>query len=490
MFVSKNKDISKPYNIFDVFTGEETAVNLDLMSANVSSENVEEVVATEMKPVITRDPKEAIAVLLDVSGSMSSQFFQEPDLKRIGAVKSFFEAFAYRTIAYNLEHVVSLFLFDHNVENKCGFTEAIYDFNRMVSQAAPRGSTLMFDAIMYAAAELRAFKLRYPDCILRIIALTDGEDTGSRSSIEETSKELVEQGIIIDSFAVGANCDGLKVVSKATGGKCYLTRNLEESLKLFEQETVLSVRARSKEAESTLGSLSERIAWAKAQPFDLPNNVHSFQVPVGQGGQSAKDMVRKLESAEGSNKVAGNNSLKRLAKEISNYSVNPHPFVAIFPCADMQLWKMLLLGPKDTPYENGLFLLYAQFPADYPFRAPTVRFITRIYHCNMNSQGRICHSIFDRNYSPAVNFRQIIDAVYGLILTPEPEDPLDNVVASFYLSDYQTYLKNARSFTQTHASLTVEGVVEELFGKIVDDSERKQKEQEIENWIATAKASN
>jgi hypothetical protein len=108
----------------------------------------------------------------------------------------------------------------------------------------------------------------------------------------------------------------------------------------------------------------------------------------------------------------------------------------------------------------------------------------------MNSQGRICHSIFDRNYSPAVNFRQIIDAVYGLILTPEPEDPLDNVVASFYLSDYQTYLKNARNFTQTHASLTVEGVVEELFGKIVDDCERKQKEKEIEDWIVTAKASN
>jgi hypothetical protein len=40
VFVSKNKDIAKPYNIFDVFTGEETAVNLDLMSANVSSENV------------------------------------------------------------------------------------------------------------------------------------------------------------------------------------------------------------------------------------------------------------------------------------------------------------------------------------------------------------------------------------------------------------------------------------------------------------------
>jgi ubiquitin-conjugating enzyme E2 D/E len=68
-----------------------------------------------LKPVITRPPKEAIAVLFDVSGSMGGQFFNEPDLKRIGAVKSFFEAFAYRTIAYNLEHVVSLFFFDHNV---------------------------------------------------------------------------------------------------------------------------------------------------------------------------------------------------------------------------------------------------------------------------------------------------------------------------------------------------------------------------------------
>ena len=86
------------------------------MSANVSSENVEEVIdMKDMKAVITRQPKEAIAVLFDISGSMGGGFFNEPDLRRIGAVKSFFEAFAYRTIAYNLEHVVSLFFFDSHV---------------------------------------------------------------------------------------------------------------------------------------------------------------------------------------------------------------------------------------------------------------------------------------------------------------------------------------------------------------------------------------
>jgi hypothetical protein len=91
VFVSKNKDIAKPHNIYNVLTGEEEAVNLDIMSANVKSENVEEVIdMADFKPVITREPKEAIAVLFDISGSMGSRFFNEPDLKRIGAVKSFF----------------------------------------------------------------------------------------------------------------------------------------------------------------------------------------------------------------------------------------------------------------------------------------------------------------------------------------------------------------------------------------------------------------
>lgn len=126
-------------------------------------------------------------MLFDISGSMGGGFFNEPDLKRIGAVKSFFEAFAYRTIAYNFEHVVSLFFFDHTVENQCGFTEAIYDFNRLVSKAKPRGSTLMYDAIVKAVSSLKELKAKYPDCLLRILALTDGEDTGSNNSVEWTT---------------------------------------------------------------------------------------------------------------------------------------------------------------------------------------------------------------------------------------------------------------------------------------------------------------
>ena len=191
------------------------------------------------------------------------------------------------------------------------------------------------------------------------------------------------------------------------------------------------------------------------------------------------DIAKKYQSEEGQKKISGSASLKRIAKEIQNYNENPHPFVAIFPCENINVWKVLMLGPKETPYENGLFLLYVNFPGDYPFRAPEMRFITPIYHCNMNQQGRICHSVFDRNYSPALSFRNIVDCVYGLVLTPEPEDPLDNVIASFFLSEYETYFNNAKEATKKNASKTSVEMVEEIFGKIADDIERQKKVEEL-----------
>ena len=79
------------------------------------------------------------------------------------------------------------------------------------------------------------------------MALTDGEDTASQNTIFDAAKAVITNDIVMDSFAVGASCEGLKLITLATGGKCYLTRNLDETLKLFEQETVLSVRARKLE---------------------------------------------------------------------------------------------------------------------------------------------------------------------------------------------------------------------------------------------------
>lgn len=55
----------------------------------------------------------------------------------------------------------------------------------------------------------------------------------------------------------------------------------------------------------------------------------------------------------------------------------------------MFFWKMLLTGPASTPYGGGCWMLSMFFPPGYPSVAPTVRFVTPIRHCNINSVGRV-----------------------------------------------------------------------------------------------------
>jgi ubiquitin-protein ligase len=50
-------------------------------------------------------------------------------------------------------------------------------------------------------------------------------------------------------------------------------------------------------------------------------------------------------------------------------------------------------GPKDTPYAGGNFQLELFLPDGYPMVPPKVRFLTKIYHPNIDSLGRICLDI-------------------------------------------------------------------------------------------------
>ena len=78
VYFSKNKNITTPYNLYDPTTDNEQACNLNLMSGAVNTENTKvKINKPDLKPVITREPKEAIVVVFDISGSIGSKFFNE-----------------------------------------------------------------------------------------------------------------------------------------------------------------------------------------------------------------------------------------------------------------------------------------------------------------------------------------------------------------------------------------------------------------------------
>ena len=80
----------------------------------------------------------------------------------------------------------------------------------------------------------------------------------------------------------------------------------------------------------------------------------------------------------------------------------------------------MIAGPKDSPYENGVFFLEIEFPMEYPFKAPQITLKTKIYHCNISSEGHICLDILKDNWSPALSISRVLLSLCSLLTDPNP----------------------------------------------------------------------
>jgi ubiquitin-protein ligase len=131
-------------------------------------------------------------------------------------------------------------------------------------------------------------------------------------------------------------------------------------------------------------------------------------------------------------------ALMRILSEISSFKTSlPLNWESTIwvrvPKNNINIFSFLICGPKDTPYENGLFEFHAYFPTDYPNKEPQVLIHTTgngqvRFNPNLYDSGKVCLSLLGtwsgqegEKWQPKTStFLQVMISIQSLILVENP----------------------------------------------------------------------
>jgi ubiquitin-conjugating enzyme E2 H len=113
-----------------------------------------------------------------------------------------------------------------------------------------------------------------------------------------------------------------------------------------------------------------------------------------------------------------------------------------------------ITGPPETPYENGFYWLRMVITKDYPFKSPSVIFLTPIFHPNVEYEsGSICLDAINEQWTPVFNFERIFTIMIPQLLSyPNPDDPFHLYASELLLKDSEKYNQIAKSINNRYAS--------------------------------------
>jgi len=144
---------------------------------------------------------------------------------------------------------------------------------------------------------------------------------------------------------------------------------------------------------------------------------------------------------------------KRILKETERLSNDSPPGITAGPHDDnLRYFDVTIQGPDQSPFQGGVFKLELFLPEDYPMAPPKVRFLTKIYHPNIDRLGRICLDILKDKWSPALQIRTVLLSIQALLSSPNPDDPLATDVAKHYKENEEEAKAQSQQWTQMYAS--------------------------------------
>ena len=155
-------------------------------------------------------------------------------------------------------------------------------------------------------------------------------------------------------------------------------------------------------------------------------------------------------------------SLQRIENEFKELNNKCVPSlgvsVGLFDKDNICMWSVTILGPCDSSYKGALFLMEFTFQNDYPEKPPKIRFLTPIYHLNVNSRndqelGLIQPNLINKWWNSSNNIMELASKIFTLFYFQYPEYAFEIERAKEYKENKSLFEEKAKYFNQKYAEL-------------------------------------
>jgi ubiquitin-protein ligase len=122
---------------------------------------------------------------------------------------------------------------------------------------------------------------------------------------------------------------------------------------------------------------------------------------------------------------------------------------------DFFVWHVKMVGPPKSPYAGGAFWIQLDVPAQYPFKPPSVQFLSKVYHPGIETEtGNICSDVINNGWGPTLNIRHILKTLYQIMENPEMslDHPLEATIATLMRDKPKDFKATAVQWTKEYAS--------------------------------------
>ena len=123
-------------------------------------------------------------------------------------------------------------------------------------------------------------------------------------------------------------------------------------------------------------------------------------------------------------------------------------------------WTVYMEGPKDSPYEEGIFKLSLKFPDSYPSNPPVLQFLSEFWHPNVYPDGKVCISILhppgedvtsgesaSERWCPTQSVETILLSVQSMLCDPNMFSPASTDAMKMLRDHKSQYLEKCKQLS-------------------------------------------